>query len=38
METDSPPSTIAQDFSASLHNVFDIDSNLDGLTQSVEER
>ncbi|KAL9126703.1 MAG: hypothetical protein Q9217_004283 [Psora testacea] len=33
-----PQSTIARNFSASLHNVFDIDNNLGGLTQSVEQK
>ena len=31
-------STIARNFSASLHDVFAIDNTLDGLTQSVEQK
>ena len=31
-------STIARNFSASLHDVFDIDNNIGGLTQSVEQK
>ncbi|KAL9099310.1 MAG: hypothetical protein Q9163_005178, partial [Psora crenata] len=33
-----PQSTIARNFSASLHDVFDIDKNLGGLSQSLEQK
>ncbi|KAL9636871.1 MAG: hypothetical protein Q9164_002547 [Protoblastenia rupestris] len=33
-----PQSVVAQNFSASLHDVFGIDNSLGGLTQSVEQK